>query len=111
MVAKIIQNQIERIEYREKAIFWIFFSLFIFFLVFYGFMVNSTIANAVAKQQAEKDIISLNTDVNSMESTYLNLKNKITIDLAVSKGFVENMTEKYVVVSKDKGLSLSINEN
>lgn len=112
MVARIIQNQIDRIEYREKSIFWIFFSVFIFLLVFYGFMVNKTIVNAVSKQKTEKDIIVLNSEVNSIESKYLDLKNNITIDLALSKGFIVNENIKYVVNSvSDQKVSLSINEN
>jgi hypothetical protein len=112
MVARIIQNQIDRIEYREKSIFWIFFSVFIFLLVSYGFMVNKTIVNAVSKQKTEKDIIVLNSEVNSIESKYLDLKNNITIDLALSKGFIVNENIKYVVNSvSDQKVSLSINEN
>ncbi len=112
MVARIIQNQIEKIEYREKSIFWIFFSVFIFLLVSYGFMVNNTIVNAVAKQKTEKDIVVLNSEVNSIESKYLVLKNNITVDLALSKGFAVNDNVKYVInsVSESK-VSLSINEN
>ncbi len=111
MVAQTIKNQIEKIEYREKAIFGIFFSLFIFLLFSYGFMINKTISNAVAKQQMEKEIIALNSDVNSMESGYLSLKNDITIDFAIAEGFVVNTEEKYAMSSVVGGLSLSINEN
>lgn len=112
MVAKIIQNQIEKIEYREKSIFWIFFSVFIFLLLSYGFMVNNTIINAVSKQKTEKDIIVLNSKVNSIESKYLDLKNDITIDLALSKGFAVNNNIKYVVSSiSDQKVSLFVNEN
>ena len=111
MVAQIIKNQIERIEYREKSLFWIFFFVFIFFLVSYGFMVNKTIANAVSKQNMEEEIVSLNSDVNSMESNYLSLKNNITMDLATANGFVADSQEKYAMVSSNKGLSLSVNEN
>ncbi len=112
MVARIIQNQIDRIEYREKSIFWIFFSVFIFLLVSYGFMVNKTIINAVSTQKIEKDIIVLNSEVNSIESKYLDLKNNVTIDLALSKGFTVNENIKYVVNSvSDQKVSLSINEN
>lgn len=111
MVAQTIKNQIERIEYREKSIFWIFFFMFIFFLVSYGFMVNKTISNAVAKQQMEVEILSINSDVNSMESNYLSLKNDVTMDLAIAKGFIVNSKEKYAMVSSSKGLSLSVNEN
>ncbi|MFA5934885.1 MAG: hypothetical protein WC827_03320 [Candidatus Paceibacterota bacterium] len=111
MVAQIIKKQIERIEYREKSVFWIFSFVFIFFLVSYGFMVNKTITNAVAKQQMEAEILVLNSDVNSMESNYLSLKNDVTMDLAISNGFIKNSQEKYAMVSSKGGLSLSVNEN
>ncbi|MDD4803653.1 MAG: hypothetical protein PHN69_00575 [Candidatus Pacebacteria bacterium] len=111
MVTQIFKKQIERIEYREKNIFWIFFCIFIFFLFSYGFIVNKTIANAINKQQMEEEILILNSDINSMESSYLSLKKDVTIDLAIAKGFIKNSQEKYAVVSINNSLSLSVNEN
>jgi len=112
MVAEVIKNQIEKIEHREKKIFWILFSIFVFLLFFYGFLVNRTIVNAVYKQQMEKDIISLNSKVNSMDFQYLEMKNNITDELALSKGFINTPGTNFAFVLDVKtALSLSINKN
>ena len=112
MVKQIIKKQIEGIEYREKKIFWILFSAFIFFGLSYGFLINGSMMNAMSKQNIEKKIASLSSDVNTLEFNYLNIKNSVTIDTALSKGFVVVSTDKFAVINPDqKNISLSINEN
>jgi hypothetical protein len=107
-----IKNKIDSIGIREKKIFWVLFSVFAFLLFSYGFLVNSTMMNAVSMQKMEKEMVALNSDVNSMEFDYLNIKNKITMDYANSLGFVSVSYDKFASVSSDKySLSLSINEN
>ena len=112
MVAQIIQNQIEKIEYRKKKIFWTLFSVFVFFIGTYGFLLNSIMMNAVSKQSMEQNMVSMNSNIDSLESQYLTAENGITLDLALSKGFVPVTSDKFAVInSSDKNISLSINEN
>lgn len=112
MVAQVIKNHIEKIEYREKKIFWTLFSVFVFFLISYGVLVNAAILHAVAQQNMEKEIASLSTEVNSMEFQYLGMKNNITMSLAKSLGFVPVSTEVFAIASAPRtNLSLSVNEN
>jgi hypothetical protein len=112
MVKQIIKKQIEKIEYREKKVFWVLFSVFVFFIMSYGFLLNGTMMNAVSKQNTEKLMTSVGSEVNSLEFKYLNIKNGITMDLAKSKGFVIVTSDKFASInSAQKNLSLSINEN
>jgi len=112
MVAQAIKNQIEKIEYREKMIFWNLFFVFVLLLLSYGFLINKTILNAVAKQDLQRQISSLNSNVDSLEFTYLSMENNITVDLALSKGFVSVPENTFAVIAPAKGGSaLSINEN
>lgn len=112
MVAQIIKKQIENIEYREKKIFWILFSVFTFFIMSYGFMLNNIMLNAVSKQGLEKGTASLVSEVNSLESEYLNIKNSVTLSLAQSKGFVQTSLDKFAVIDPtSEKIFLSINEN
>jgi hypothetical protein len=68
--------------------------------------------NAVYKQNIEKQMASVGSEVNSLEFKYLNIKNSITLDLAKSKGFVLVTSDKFASIdSAQKNLSLSINEN
>ena len=112
MVAQAIKNQIEKIEYRKKKIFWILLSIFIFFILCYLILLNRTIINTVSKQQMENEIISLNSQVNSADFQYLNLKNSITPELAMSKGFISISETNFAYIQADKmALSLSLNKN
>lgn len=112
MVKELINNQIKKIEFREKKIFWVLFSTFVFFTVSYGFLLVSIMTNGVAKQNMDHEMIALGSDVNSLEFEYLNIKNSITIDLAKSRGFVSVAADKFAVAGSLKtNLSLSINEN
>ncbi len=111
MVAQIIKNQIDKIEYREKKIFWSLFLVFAFLLIAYGFLVNRTILNAVAKQNLQSQISSLNSSVDSLEFKYLGLENNITIDLALSKGYVSVPVDTFAVIATEGARTLSLNEN
>lgn len=107
-----IKNKINDIGNKEKKIFWSLFSIFLFLLISYGIEINNTILNAVSKQKMEKEMISLNSDINSMEFEYIKAKNKITLDYANSMGFVSVSNDKFALISNNKdNLSLSINEN
>jgi len=111
-MTKIIKKQIKNLEYREKSIIWSLFSVFVLLLVSYGFLVSSSMANAVKRQDLSKQNVYLNSEINSMEFAYLDAKNSITMELALKEGFVVDNNEKFVsVASVSSNLSLSINEN
>jgi cell division protein FtsL len=113
MVAQVIKKQIEKIEYREKKIFWTLFSVFVFFLVLYGVLVNKAIMNAVAQQNLEKNIASLNSAVDAMDFQYLNMENNITMDTASADGFVSLSLsqDKFAFIGGAQDNALSVNEN
>ncbi len=112
MVAQVIKNQIEKIEHREKKIFWILFSEFVFLLFFYGFLVNRTIVNAVYSQKMEREMALLNSEVNHMDFQYLEMKNNITHELALSKGFVNTPRINFAFIKDTtSALSLSVSGN
>lgn len=107
-----INNRIENIEYKEERIFWVLFTIFVSFIVSYGFLWNNIMMNGVAKQRMEKEMASLGSVVNTLEFQYLNLKNNVTMELAQSKGFVSFTADKFATIKDtSKNLSLSINEN
>ncbi|MFH0755187.1 MAG: hypothetical protein V1910_00775 [bacterium] len=107
MVAQIVKKQIEKIDDKEKKIFQILFLIFVFLIIFYGFLVNSTIMNMVSKQKIEKEMMSLSSKVNSLEFVYLNIKNSITLELAQTKGFVLLSSDKFAIIdSTQKNLSV-----
>ena len=112
MVAEAIKRQIDNFEYRESRAFWCLFSIFILLFVAYGFLVEKTMINAVNNQNMSKVISASSDSVNSLEFKYLNLKNGIDMNLALSKGFVAVSDQKFISMSPSKdNLSLLVNEN
>jgi len=112
MVAQVIKNQIEKIEYREKKFFWVLFTIFIFCVISYGFLLNSMVQSGVAQQNMQNSMVTMGSNVSKLEFQYLNIKNSITLALAQSKGFVNISSQKFAVINPSaKNISLSINEN
>ena len=111
-MTKIIKKQIKNLEYREKSIIWSLFSVFVLLFVSYGFLVSSSMANAVQRQDLSKQNATLNSEINSKEFAYLEAKNSITMELAEKEGFVAVNNQKFISVAPaSTNLSLSINEN
>ena len=112
MVAQIIQKQIDRVENKEKRIFIVLFSTPVLLVLSYGFLLNSTMMNAVSKQRVEREMKTLSSEINSLEFQYLNIKNSITLETAESRGFVRVTSDKFASIdSVQKKISLSVNEN
>lgn len=64
--------------------------------VMYGFLINKTIMNVVARQNSEKEIASLSSAVGDLEFKYMNLKSSITLELAHGKGFQDNLPSRFL---------------
>jgi len=112
MVSQIIKKQIDTIEYKGKRTFQFLFSFSIFFIISYGFLLNSTMMNTVSKQNMEKEMTSLSSEVNVLEFQYLNIKKSITLEFAKSKGFVVVASDQFATIDPVKQkISLSVNEN
>ncbi len=109
MVAQVIQNQIERID-GQKKIFWMLLSLSILFIILYGFFIEKTIMNSVAKQNYEKQLSALTDKVNDLDSNYIELEKNVTLEVALSKGFI-NVNNQEVAYTKVVDTGLSLNKN
>ncbi len=66
--------------------------------------------NAVYKDKYEKQLSSLNDEVNTLDNQYIDLNKNITLDLALSKGFV-NINNQEVAYTSPAKSSLTLNKN
>ena len=103
-----IKNKISGIKYSERKAFWYLALIAIVFSGSYIYFVNGAIINVVERQKIEKEITSINSRINDLESSYISLNNKINLDLAHSLGFVKVAKEKYVY-RKTLSANLSLN--
>ena len=107
-MTKTFKNKILNIEDPKKKVFWSFVMFAIMFSGLYLYYVNRTIINVVERQNIEKQIANINSRISDTEISYMNLKNNINYEFAVSKGFVRVSNEKYVS-RRASGDNLSVN--
>lgn len=73
----------------------------------YGYLVNATIGNVVARQQAQSAITKLSAELAILETAHLKLKNRIDPSLATQLGFVSVAEPRFVAYNQTQSLSLN----
>lgn len=76
----------------------------------YLYFLSNTVHTTFLRQQTEKSIAALEENSGNLESSYLNLKNAVTIELARAKGFKDIVATQYIS-RKSLGVNLSMNSN
>jgi hypothetical protein len=87
--AKIITNEISQNLNMQKNIFKLLLFALISLFVVYIYLVGSITFNIVARRTFENVVISLNSELNQLESEYLTNISKIDRQYAYTKGFVD----------------------
>ena len=88
-------------------IFWTLSSVLMLLVLTYGYMLNATILNVVARQKSQNDIASLSSDIGNLETSYIALQNNVNIDLAYSMGFKDVSNPQFLYRNSSAiGLSL-----
>lgn len=90
----------------SQKIFWALSILIILFASMYMYFVSSSIVNVVLRKEIETEIVKIHSQVGELESQYLALENNITMDRALSMGFVKLSDKKFITRTNR---SLSIN--
>lgn len=83
--------------YRERVFFTLVFLIIILFLS-YGALVHAMVRNDIARQNLKKQFSPLTQEINSLEIKYISLKNSVTKDIMMEKGYIA--PEKIVYLSK-----------
>ncbi len=79
-----------------KIVFFSLAALLLTFFLLYAYLVNKTVMNVVARENAENDISELSTTIGTLESQYMTLKNSVTLDLAYSRGFKDATPSQFI---------------
>ncbi|KKQ83590.1 MAG: hypothetical protein UT07_C0002G0002 [Parcubacteria group bacterium GW2011_GWB1_38_8] len=96
------------ISYEHRIhLFWTFITISILSLSFYIYAINAAARHIAERQDLEKQIAEIETNLNSLEFAYIELKNNVTIELAYQYGFREARVPLYV--SRTSPASLSFN--
>jgi hypothetical protein len=87
--AKAITNDIAQNINTQKALFRILITGSVVLFAIYIYLVSSITFNVIARKSLEKNVVSLTSEVNQLDLTYLNNANKIDKEYALANGFVE----------------------
>ena len=95
------------ISYDNRILaFWTLIGLAIAALLVYVYAINATTRNIAARHDLESEIASLTSRQGALEFTNIELKNRISIEVAAQYGFTE--VEAPLYVSRTKPLSLTL---
>lgn len=89
--------QTKALSYDNRArIFWTLTSLSIIFIAAYIFCINLAVHNTVARQYLEGEVSTLAAKQSSLEFAYIELKNQVSLDVALAYGFREVSKPTYI---------------
>lgn len=111
------QNQLP-LPFREKRsvaislddrqrFFWFLSGAALLSLVVYFYAINATAHHIAVRQNLEKEVAQAAAKLGSLEFSYIELRNAITIETAHQYGFKEVKQPLYV--TRDSGSSLTLN--
>lgn len=80
-------NTLKIIDRLSKTLFWSMISVLVLMVGLYAYMVNQTVWNAFGRDNAEEQIVALNSKLADLEFEYIKLSNEISMEKAISLGF------------------------
>jgi len=93
-------------DYRFK-IFVVLVSLSILSFGYYIYAIYATASNVAARQESERQIAKISTNLDALEFGYIELKNNITMELAYEYGFKE--VKSPLFIPRTRSTSLTFN--
>ncbi len=100
-------SKVNSYESRER-LFWLFASVSVVSIFMYVYAINAAAHHIAVRQNLEKEVSSMNTDLSTLEFKAIELKNAVTIETAQEFGFSEVRQPLYVSRSSS-GNSLTLN--
>lgn len=91
-----IARTIETIEEFEKRIVISLLIAGALVGVLYGTFLRGAIMNVVARETLEKEIRDKTSDLGSLETEYISLKNAVTLEVARARGFAAPVSTSYI---------------
>src|SRR3989338_2365277 len=97
---KRFQHTFTWFDENRKQLFWLLTCLVLLFASCYVYFVNTAALNGVRCGVAEQEITTLGGEVSELESTYLSLKQSVTLSLAYERGFEDIGAVKFISTEK-----------
>ena len=95
-----ITKTLNKIDSLSSTLFWSLSSTLLVLMGVYGYMVNQTVWNAFNRDQAEEQIVAMNSKLGDLEFQYMSLSNNVSIEKAYSLGF-QDAKDKTLFASRE----------
>src|SRR3989344_2172963 len=96
------------ISYHVRArIFWALVGITLISLVAYMYSINATARHIALRQNLERQITEISRGLDSLEFSYITLRNNVTLELAYEKGFKEVKSPLFVSRSGAQALTFN----
>ncbi|MDQ3014540.1 MAG: hypothetical protein M3Q73_01600 [bacterium] len=82
-----------------KLLFFVLAGLLLMIFVSYAYLINKTIMNVVAREKSEQRIATLSSVIGELEFEHMMVKNKVTLELAHQKGFMDASPSRFLARS------------
>lgn len=87
----------KQLNKKEKPILlWILGASVLTLSFLYVYFLNSAIVSAVRKESLEKEIALASMDIGTLQSDYVKVQRNLTLDHALTIGFVEPKNIRYI---------------
>lgn len=90
------------LEY-DRRIFWTVVWCLGFSVFSYIYFLGTSVYSVIARKQAEIDNANLTSRISQLESEYVLLDKKISLDLAHNEGYVDVAVPRYVSRAESRG--------
>lgn len=102
-----IYKTIVSLRFRE-IIFFAFLILIVLLVALYVYFIKSAIFASAERQNAEKEISQITSEISELELKYINDSKEITRDRALEMGFRDSGS--VIFVKRDEGSQFSLND-
>ncbi|HEY4512012.1 MAG TPA: hypothetical protein VJH55_04205 [Candidatus Paceibacterota bacterium] len=91
-----IKNTIDTFARKENVIVYALLFCLLSLGALYGFLVQGAIVNVVLREDAQKVISTMTSELGALETKYIATKNTVTLELAREKGFVDAESTTFI---------------
>jgi len=93
---KTIKEKLTPTSRFQPAAFWCLAGIFILLLLGYAYFVNMAVYHVVERGSLEGERTKLSASLSEQESSYLALKNRVTLAFASERGFTETGVARFI---------------
>ena len=102
-------RRITRLYCNERRLFYVALSILICMFGAYMYLVSASVVNVIVRKETDQEIAQINARLSELETAYIEAKDMVNLDTALSRGFSKT-PDRVFVTKKSGSLVLSRND-